>query len=158
MFNQNGLLQHVMQAWVRGFKKRISRPKWCFWVIRPRIIFHCMRDQFYFGLPSLFLFIFISTHFFQVSFQFIFPSSFFGSISSVLLCFYSFIFFQWCELNTFGTPFSHLPQAFDRLSPREDFSLSLPPVWRVILGWDIEGNLSGSKRVTMDNFSISVKG
>ena len=29
---------------------------------------------------------------------------------------------------------------------------------KVILGQDIEGNLSGSKGVTMDNFSISMKG
>ena len=28
-------------------------------------------------------------------------------------------------------------------------------MWRVILGQDIEGNLSGSKGVTMDNFHIS---
>ena len=31
-------------------------------------------------------------------------------------------------------------------------------MWRVILGRDIERNLSGSKGVTMDNFSISLKG
>ena len=31
-------------------------------------------------------------------------------------------------------------------------------MWRVILGWDIEENLSCSKGVTMDDFSISVKG
>ena len=33
-----------------------------------------------------------------------------------------------------------------------------PPMRRVILGRDLEGNLSGSKGVTMDNFPISVKG
>ena len=45
------------------------------------------------------------------------------------------------------------------LIAREEISLHLcSPVWKVILGRDIEGNLSGSKRVTMDNFSISVKG
>ena len=31
-------------------------------------------------------------------------------------------------------------------------------MWRVILGRDIKGNLSGSKGVNIDNFSISVKG
>ena len=57
---------------------------------------------------------------------------------------------------------SHLPFGIRHLiiySLRGDFSSPLPPpMWRVILGRDIEGNLSGSKGMTMDNFSISVKG
>ena len=45
------------------------------------------------------------------------------------------------------------------LIARDEVSLRLcPPMWMVILGRDIERNLSGSKGVTMDNFSISLKG
>ena len=47
----------------------------------------------------------------------------------MLLCSCSLLFFQWCELNTFGTPFftfAFQHQAFDRLSLREDFFLPLP--------------------------------
>ena len=61
---------HVQSKWAfaarnvglgSGFrKKKLSWSKLCFWVIRPRIIFHRVRDQFYFGLPFLFLFIFFS--------------------------------------------------------------------------------------------------
>ena len=57
-------------------KERISRPKMCFRVIKPKIIFHRVRDQFCFGSLSLFLFIFISTHFFCL-FSIHFSSTFF---------------------------------------------------------------------------------
>ena len=58
--------------------------------------------------------------------------------------------------------FSHiclLTSSIWSLIAREEISFRLcPPVWRVIFGQGIEGNLSSSKGVTMDNFSISVKG
>ena len=102
-------------------KERIDRPKLCFRVIRPRIIFHHVRDQFYF----------VSFHFNPFFFSFHFPSSFFFCVSLLapLLSFCSLLFFQWCELNTFGTPFftfAFQHQAFGRLSLKEDFSLPLP--------------------------------
>ena len=52
-------------------KERINWPKFCFRVIRPRIIFHHVKDHFYSNLSSLFLFIFTLTYFFGLfSFQF----------------------------------------------------------------------------------------
>ena len=120
-----------------------------------------MKDRFYFGLLSLFLFIFISTHFFLwVSFLFIFLLHFFSSIFAFLLLTH---ISQRGELNTFwNSIFSHIclsASGIWSLIAREEISLRLcPPMWKVILGRDIEGNLSGSKGVTMDNFSISVKG
>ena len=75
--------------------------------------------------------------FFSLHFPFSF--SFWVSFLALLLCFCSLIFFQWCELNTFETPFfftfAFQHQAFDRLSSREDFSLPLSPVW----GWSLVG-------------------
>ena len=47
-------------------KERRNRPKLCFKVIRPRIIFHHVKDHFYCSLSSLFLFIFTLTHFFRL--------------------------------------------------------------------------------------------
>ena len=111
-------------------KERISRPKLCFWVIKPRIIF--VRDQFCFGLPSLFLFIFISTRFFLFGFLF---NSFFFYIFWVLfpsfsLCFCLLIFLEGVSLTTFGTPFfSYLPSSIRHLivhSSRGGFSSPLP--------------------------------
>ena len=59
-------------------KERMNRPKLCFRAIRPRIIFHHVKDHFYFGPPSLFLFIFTLTHLFLwVSFHFTFFFLFF---------------------------------------------------------------------------------
>ena len=111
----------------------ISRPKLCFWVITLRIVFHRVRDQFCFGLPSLFLFIFISTcFFFWVSFQFIFLLHFFCvPFPAISLCFCLLIFLEGVSLTTFGTPF-FLTLSFDikhliAYSSRGDFSSLLPP-------------------------------
>ena len=123
-----------------------------------------MRDQFYFGLPSLFLFIFISIRFFlYVSFQFIFLLHFLGSLSSIFALLLLTHIFGRGELNNFWSSiFPHICLSASDiwlLIARKEISLRICPiVWRVILGQDIEGNLSGSKGVTMDNFSISVKG
>ena len=113
---------------------------------------------------SFFVFLHFKPFFLFISFHFI-------SFHFIFLLHFSFRFLQYCcfafahlysfsgvsstplELHFFTFAFQH--QAFDRLSLREDFSLPLPPVLRVILGRDIEGNLSGLKRVTMDNFHIS---
>ena len=106
--------------------------------------YHCMKDLF--RCPFIHLFFFLS--FFDSPF-FLVP------FSTILFCSYSFLFSSGVsstslELHFFTFTFQH--QAFDRLSSREDFSLPLPPMWRVVLDRDIEGNLSGSKGVTMDNF------
>ena len=118
---------HVQSKWTfivrnvglgSGFrKKKISRPKLCFRVIRPRIIFHRVRDQFCFGLPSLFFFIFISNRFFGFLFNSFFLLHFFFLAFS--LCFCLLIFLEGVSLTTFGTPFflifAFQHQAFDRL-------------------------------------------
>ena len=107
-------------------KEMIDRLKLCFKVIRPRIIFRCVRDQFYFGLPSLFLF--VSTYF---SFYFIFLLHFSFGFLFYHCCFafahlYSFsgVSSTPLEFHFFTFAFQH--QTFDRLSLREDFSPPLP--------------------------------
>ena len=133
-------------------KERIDRPKLCFRVIRPRIIFIIEGSFFSLSFRS---FLFLFHHFF-------FDSPFFlVHFLTILFCSCSFLFSNGMsstslELHFFTFAFQH--QAFDRLSSRKDFSLPLPPMWRVVLDQDIEGNLSGSKGVTMDNFFLSVRG
>ena len=135
-------------------KERIDRPKLCFRVIRPRIIFRRVRDQFYF----------VSFHFnpFFLFISFSFFIFLLGFFSSIVALFFSTYISRRGELNNFGTSFFYLcfpASGIWSLIARKEISLRLcPPMWRVILGRDIEGNLSGSKGVTRDNFSISVKG
>ena len=131
-------------------------------MIRPRIIFGRVRDQFYFGLPFLFLFIsnqpVFSFHFIfllHFSFRFLFSHCCFAfahlySFSSVSLTPLEFHFFT----------FALQHQAFDRLNSKEDFSLPLP------LPPNVEGDpWSGYRRKFIRlkrsdywYFSISVKG
>ena len=140
-------------------KGRIDRPKLCFRVIRPRIIFHHVRDQFYFGLPSLFLF--ISTHcffVFRVSFQFIFLLYFFQHFCFAFAHFY---FFSGVSSTSFRTPISsHLPLITRYLnihnSQRISFFVFAPNV-RVIFGRGIEGNYQ-AQRGDYRIIFISVKG
>ena len=109
-------------------KERINKPKLCFKVIRPRNHFSPRE-----GPILLWSSFFVSLHFKSTRFffSFYFPSSFFFWVSflALLLCFCLLIFFQWYELNTFGTlffTFAFQHQAFDCLSLREDFSPPLP--------------------------------
>ena len=131
---------HVQSKWTftvrnvslsSGFR-RISRPKLCFWVIRPRIIFRRVRDQFYFGLPFLFLFIFILTHFFLwVFFRFIFLLHFFMSLFSIFVLLLLTHISRRGELNNFWNfIFPHIclsASGIWSLIAREEISLCLCP-------------------------------
>ena len=148
-----------MQARVYGFERKDKQAQTVFQGDQTNDHFSPCEGPILFWSSFFVSLHFKSTHFF-LFFSFHFPFSFLFQVSflALLLFFCSLIFFQWCELNTFGTPFftfAFQHQAFDRLSLREDFFLSLPP--------SVEGDpWSGYrrkfirlKRVTTDNFHIS---
>ena len=73
-------------------KERINRPKLCFRVIRSRIIFHHVKDHFYSGPFSLFLFIFTLTHFALGLFRFTFLLFFCIFLNICISCKSKFLF------------------------------------------------------------------
>ena len=105
MFNQNGLLQHVMQAWVRGSERKDMQVQTVFQGDQTKDHFyHYMKDHFSWSLySSLFLFIF---SFLSVLFH--------HSILLLLICIY---FFKGMSSTFFGTPFpSRLPSSIRHLA------------------------------------------
>ena len=163
MFNQNGLLQHVMQAWVRYFERKDKQAQTVFLGNQTKDHFSSREGPILLWSSFLVSLHFHFNPFFPLGFFSIhFSSTFFWVLFFQHFCFCSFSYFPQSGLNTFcNSNFPHLPSSIRHLiaySARGDFFSLLPPMWRVILGRDIEENLSGSKRVTMDNFSISVKG
>ena len=106
-----------------------------------------------FSFQPVFFMGFFSFHFFLLHF-------FLGSLSSIFTLLLLTHNSGRGELNNFWNsifPYICL-SALDiwSLIAREEISFCLcPPMWRVILGRDIEENLLGLKRVTMDHFYIS---
>ena len=132
-------------------KKRINRPKLYFRVIRPKIIFHHMKDHFLY--PFLFLFIFTLTHFF---FGFLFISLF--HLFFLVLLHLVFFFNVWFshESNFFFRTETFRNSSFDNMrlhdhswSSEFHFFDTCPPVWRVILSRGLERKSSGSKGETI---------
>ena len=130
-------------------KEMINRPKLCFRVIRPRIIFIITR-KIIFRCPFVHL---------SFSFIFLWFSSFFIPFSVFLVCSCSFLFFCGVSSTFFGTlifqiclPASDILIAY---SSRGDFSSPLPPS----VGGDpwlgCRKKFTRLKWETIDNFYIS---
>ena len=128
----------------------------CFRVIRPRIIFHHVKDHFYSGPLSLFLFIFTLTHFFFLGF-FSFHFFFYFFPFFCILFFFKCLHFLWVQISFQDQNFSQLAfwlqvYSWSFVILEILFFDICPPVWRVILGRDSERKSSGSKSMTTDNF------
>ena len=123
MFNQNGLLQHVMQAWVRGAERKDKQAQTMF-------LGDQTKDHFFVFLPCFSSF-FISTHFFWVIFNSFFLYIFWVLFSAFSLCFCLLIFLEGVRLTTFGSPFfltfAFRHRAFDRLQLEMRFLFAFIP-------------------------------